>query len=42
VRKTNNEYLSGMGGGLRIHDLEVKNRTLFAKWLFKLLTEHGV
>ena len=29
-------------GGLGIHDLEVKNRALLAKWLFKLLTEDGV
>ena len=25
-----------------IHDLEVKNRSLLGKWLFKLLTEDGV
>jgi hypothetical protein len=29
-------------GGLGIHDLEVKNTALLAKWLFKLLTEDGV
>ena len=29
-------------GGLGIHDLEVKNRALLGKWLFKLLTEEGV
>ena len=29
-------------GGLGIHDLEVKNRALLGKWLFKLLTEDGV
>ena len=29
-------------GGLGIHDLEVKNRVLLGKWLFKLLTEDGV
>jgi len=27
---------------LGIHDLEVKNRALLGKWLFKLLTEDGV
>ena len=29
-------------GGLGIHDLEVKNRALLGKWLFKLLSENGV
>ena len=29
-------------GGLGIHDLEVKNRALLGKWLFKLLSEDGV
>ena len=29
-------------GGLGIHDLEVKNRALLGKWLFKLLSEEGV
>ena len=29
-------------GGLGIHDLQVKNRALLGKWLFKLLTEDGV
>ena len=29
-------------GGLGVHDLEVKNRALLGKWLFKLLTEQGV
>jgi hypothetical protein len=29
-------------GGLGIHDLEVKNKALLGKWLFKLLTEEGV
>ena len=29
-------------GGLGIPDLEVKNRALLGKWLFKLLTEDGV
>ena len=29
-------------GGLGIHDLQVKNRALLGKWLFKLLTEEGV
>ena len=29
-------------GGLGIHDLQVKNRALLGKWLFKLLTEQGV
>ncbi len=29
-------------GGLRIHDLQVKNEALLSKWLFKLLTEDGV
>ena len=29
-------------GGLGIHDLDVKNRALLGKWLFKLLTEDGV
>jgi hypothetical protein len=29
-------------GGLGIQDLEVKNRALLGKWLFKLLTEDGI
>ena len=29
-------------GGLGVHDLEVKNRALLGKWLFKLLSEDGV
>ena len=29
-------------GWLGIHDLEVKNRALLGKWLFKLLAEEGV
>ena len=29
-------------GGLGIHDLQVKNRALLGKWLFKLLSEDGV
>lgn len=29
-------------GGLGIEDLEVKNKCLLSKWLFKLLTEEGV
>ena len=29
-------------GGLGIHDLEVKNRALLGKWLFKLLFKDGV
>ena len=29
-------------GGLGIHDLDVKNRALLGKWLFKLLIEDGV
>ena len=29
-------------GGLGIHDLEVKNRALLGKWIFKLLAEDGV
>jgi hypothetical protein len=29
-------------GGLRIHDLEVSNRSLFGKCLFKLLNKEGV
>jgi hypothetical protein len=29
-------------GGLRVHDLQVKNSALLRKWLFKLLTEDGV
>lgn len=29
-------------GGLGIHDLDVKNRALLDKWLFKLLMEDGV
>ena len=29
-------------GGLGIHDLEVKNKSLLGKWLFKLPTEDGV
>jgi hypothetical protein len=29
-------------GGLGIHDLEVKNRALLGKWLFKLLSEEGI
>jgi hypothetical protein len=30
------------GGGLGVHDLEVKNSALQGKWFFKLLTEDGV
>jgi hypothetical protein len=29
-------------GGLGIHDLEIKNRALLGKWLFKLLSEEGI
>jgi hypothetical protein len=29
-------------GELGIHDLEVKSRALFGKWLFKLLTEDRI
>ena len=29
-------------GGLGVHDLEVKNRALLGKWLFKLLSEEGI
>ena len=29
-------------GGLGIHDLEIKNRALLGKWLFKLLYEEGL
>ena len=29
-------------GGLGIHDLEIKNKALLGKWLYKLLTEEGV
>ena len=29
-------------GGLGIHDLEIKNRALLGKWLFKLLSEEGL
>jgi hypothetical protein len=29
-------------GGLGIHDLEIKNRSLLGKWLFKLLSEEGI
>ena len=29
-------------GGLGIHDLEIKNKALLRKWLYKLLTEEGV
>ena len=29
-------------GGLEVQDLEVKNRALLGKWLFKLLSEEGV
>jgi hypothetical protein len=29
-------------GGLGIQDLEIKNRALLGKWLFKLLTEDGI
>ena len=29
-------------GGLGIHDLEIKNKALLGKWLYKLLTEDGV
>ena len=29
-------------GGLGVHDLEVKNRALLGKWLFKLLSEDGI
>jgi hypothetical protein len=28
--------------GLGIHDLEIKNIALLSKWLFSLLTEHGI
>ena len=28
--------------GLGIHDLEIKNKALLGKWLYKLLTEKGV
>ena len=29
-------------GGLGVHDLDVKNKALLGKWIFKLLTEEGV
>jgi hypothetical protein len=29
-------------GGLGIQDLEIKNRALLGRWLFKLLTEEGI
>ena len=29
-------------GGLSVQDLQVKNKALLSKWLFKLLTEDGV
>ncbi len=29
-------------GGLRVHNLEIKNQCLLSKWLFKLINEQGV
>jgi hypothetical protein len=29
-------------GGLGIHDLEIKNKALISKWLYKLLTTDGI